>query len=343
MNSSSAVVYNDLFLKHDEHSHPEHAGRLIAIVDEIKKENLWNELIHINTRPASIDELCLCHSEEYVKRLKLFCENGGGYLDPDTYANKFSFDAASLAVGGLLELTQAVIDGKVKNGFALVRPPGHHALRNNAMGFCLFGNVSIAAKWALQQNGIHKAAVVDFDVHHGNGTQAMVEDDPDILFISTHQYPCYPGTGNIHETGKNNAEGTIINIPLQPSVGDSGFKLIYDEIVILSLSEYKPDIIFVSAGYDAHREDPLANLELSTEGFKWISDKLVNAASELCNSKIVFTLEGGYNLKALSEGVSNSIKSLMGYSAISKYFGQSQNNEPDISKIILELRKIHQL
>ncbi len=220
----TGIAYNPIFLKHDQPGHPENAKRLESILNELEKKDLLDKVSQLKSRSAETDEIKVCHTNEYIEYVKEFCENGGGYLDPDTYSNSYSFNAAVTAVGSSIDLTKAVIRGDLKNGFALLRPPGHHALSNRSMGFCLFGNIAIAAKVALTQPGIKKVAIVDFDVHHGNGTQALVGDDPNILFISTHQYPFYPGTGSIREIGNGKAEGTIINIPLQAGVGDNGFQ-----------------------------------------------------------------------------------------------------------------------
>jgi len=343
INSSTGIVFDPLFLKHDQPGHPENAKRLESIMAELKEKGMHDKVEFVNTRQAEIEEILLCHSEEYVKYVKTFCEKGGGYLDADTYANEYSYNAASTAVGSIIELTKAVVKGKFKNGFALVRPPGHHALPNRSMGFCLFGNIAIAARVALTQPGINKVAIVDFDVHHGNGTQALVGNDPNILFISTHQYPFYPGTGSSREIGEGDAEGTIVNIPLPAGAGDSAFKSVYEKIVIPSLDKFKPDIILVSAGYDAHWDDPLADLSVSLSGYNWISKKLIECADSVCNSKIIFTLEGGYNLKVLAGGVTNSICALMGEEAFEYPIGISHIEEPDISNLIRELKQIHGL
>ncbi|MEJ2104189.1 MAG: histone deacetylase, partial [Ignavibacteriaceae bacterium] len=261
--------------------------RLEAIMLKLKNNGLLEQLVDVKSRSATKDEITLCHTQKYFDYLREFTEQGGGYLDPDTYSNEYSFKAASIAVGTSIDLTKAVINAELKNGFALLRPPGHHALSNRSMGFCLFGNISIAAKVSLQHPEIKKIVIVDFDVHHGNGTQAIVGADPNILFISTHQYPFYPGTGSIREIGSGEAEGTIINIPLQTGVGDNSFKLIYEEIVLSALQRFKPDLVLVSAGYDAHRNDPLANLNLSLMGFNLISRVLIETAEEICSGKIV--------------------------------------------------------
>ena len=339
----TGIVYDKIFLEHDQQGHPENANRLKAIIDGLEGKKLFEKVELLNSRIADEEEISLCHSIDYIHQIKEFCEKGGGYFDPDTYSNTHSFKAAATAVGGSIELVKAVLENRLKNGFALLRPPGHHALSNRAMGFCLFGNIAIAAKFALRHPVVNKVAIVDFDVHHGNGTQALINDDPNILFISSHQYPFYPGTGSIHETGKSDAEGTIINIPLQVGAGDDGFKLFYEKIVIPSIERFNPDLILVSAGYDAHWEDPLANLNLSLAGYNWISKKLIETAKKICNDKIVFFLEGGYNLNVLSYGVANSISRLLGIDYFEDPIGKSTQAEPDVEKEINELLKIHNL
>jgi acetoin utilization deacetylase AcuC-like enzyme len=342
-NTTTGIVFDSVFLKHDQYGHPENSKRLESILNELEKTDLLDKVIQLKSRSAETDEIKICHVKEYIEYVREFCENGGGYLDPDTYANSYSFNAAVTAVGSSIDLTETVIRGDLKNGFALLRPPGHHALSNRSMGFCLFGNIAIAAKSSLTQPGINKVAIVDFDVHHGNGTQALVEDDPNILFISTHQYPFYPGTGSIREIGNGKAEGTIINIPLQAGVSDEGFKIIYEKIVIPALNRFQPDLILVSAGYDAHWDDPLANLNLSLAGFDWITSELIKSAEKLCEGRIVFFLEGGYNLEVLSYAVTNSIRRLLGIEDFEDPIGKSDHNEPDINNLISELKKIHSL
>jgi acetoin utilization deacetylase AcuC-like enzyme len=339
----TGINFDPIFLKHDQIGHPENSKRLESIISGLKEKSLLDKVNQLKSRLAKIDEITICHTKEYAEYVKEFCEKGGGYFDPDTYSNKNSFLAAATAVGSSIDLTKAVISGELKNGFALLRPPGHHALANRSMGFCLFGNIAIAAKIALLQPKIKKVAIVDFDVHHGNGTQALIGDDPNILFISTHQYPFYPGTGSIREISTGDAEGTIVNIPLQAGVGDDGFKLVYEKVVIPSLERFRPDLILVSAGYDAHRDDPLANLNLSLTGYDWISRELIKCAEEICSGKIVFFLEGGYNLEVLSNGIANTIRSLLEIESFDNPLGKSNYREPDIKKLINELIKIHNL
>ena len=339
----TGIVYDPIFLKHTQAGHPENADRLNAILNNLESNNLLSLLEKVPSRCATLEELNYCHTENYIERVKEICRKGSGYLDPDTYTTKFSFDAAATAAGSLIDLTNKVCCGSLKNGFAIVRPPGHHALAESGMGFCIFSNAAIAAKAALKNFKVKNVAIVDFDVHHGNGTEAMVKDDPNILYISTHQSPFYPGTGSRTEIGSDAAAGTVLNIPLEPGVGDDGFQKIYDELIIPKLVKFKPGLIIVSAGYDAHWKDPLANLSLSLAGYSWISKTLVNLSEKLCDGKIVFTLEGGYNLEVLSKGIANSVKALLNRDDFEDPFGKSPKGEPEISELLQEIKKIHNL
>lgn len=335
----TAYIYDPIFLKHDSYGHPECAARLNSIMTELKRQDLLKSLIQIPSRKASFDELKMVHTENHIKNVERTCQNNIGYLDLDTYCNSYSYDAALTAAGGIINLTNAVITNKVKNGFAIVRPPGHHAFGNRSMGFCIFNNIALAAKFALTNENIKRVAIVDFDVHHGNGTQDILINDPNVLFISSHQYPHYPGTGSINENGM----GNVVNIPFPYRVGDEGLKKAYTEVAFPLIRRFEPDLILVSAGYDAHWRDQLAGLNFSVEGFSWITKAVVKLANEICDGKIVFTLEGGYDLEAISNCVSNSIKALLGRDDLIDPIGISSRTEPDISDLIYRLKTIHGL
>jgi acetoin utilization deacetylase AcuC-like enzyme len=338
-NKLTGYVYDPLFLKHDFSGHPENAARLSFIMEELNRSGLIKELIQIPSRPATEEELLTCHTEEHVSNVVETSKRGGGHLDPDTYVNQYTADAAFLAAGSLIDLTYNVINGNIKNGFALLRPPGHHALQHNGMGFCIFGNVAIAAKAALQHEDIYKVAIVDIDVHNGNGTQDLVEDNADILFISTHQFPFYPGTGNITETG----QGNLLNIPLTGGMGDKALEKIYSKVITPALKRHSPDLIIVSAGYDAHWKDPLAGINLSLEGYFNISRTLVQYANNNCKGRIVFTLEGGYNYTVLAKGVSNSIKALLGRDDIEDPLGAPYFDETDVDNLLKQIKNVYDL
>ena len=342
-NVTSGYIYDPIFLKHTQPGHPESAQRLQAILAKLESSSLLASLQHIPSRAATLEELSYVHPVSYIQQIKEISQSGGGHLDPDTYTTPETYDAAATAVGSLIDLTLAVIDDQLKNGFALVRPPGHHALPNRAMGFCIFSNVAIAAKAAQLQRDLERVAIVDFDVHHGNGTQAIFEEEPSVLYISSHQYPYYPGTGSLKEIGQGKGKGTIVNFPLPGGVGDKGFQTLYTEVLIPVMRQFKPQLIIVSAGYDCHWNDPLADLGLSLTGIAWISQALVNLANELCAGKIVFALEGGYNLKVLRLGVANSIKALLDRDDFTDPLGESPRHEPDLKEYLAEIKRIHRL
>lgn len=340
---TTAYIYDPIFLKHTYPGHPEGAKRLEAITTMLATADFKADLHPLSSRAATDEELGYAHPTTYITHIKDFCQQGGGHLNPDTYTTPDSYQAACFATGSLIDLTLAVIKGAYNNGFALVRPPGHHATQTKAMGFCLFANVAIAAKAALKQGGLARVAVIDFDVHHGNGTQAILDDNPQAFFSSSHQYPYYPGTGRLNETGQGKAKGTKVNFPLMVGVGDEGFKKIYDQALIPLLHRFQPQLILVSAGYDAHWDDPLANLGLTLNGLAWISKTLVEVAQELCDGKIVFTLEGGYNLNVLSHGVANSFKALLGRNNFQDPLGQSPWPETSLNDYLSEVKRIHKL
>jgi acetoin utilization deacetylase AcuC-like enzyme len=340
---TTGYVYEEICLKHNLPGHPENRSRLEEIIVVLQRTGMLTRLTHIPARPATLEELMRVHKAGYVDQIKKMSERGGGHLDPDTYTNSDSYQAALMAAGGLIEATLAVIDGQVHNAFALVRPPGHHAMPGHGMGFCLFGNVAIAAQAARLDRGLSRVLVVDFDVHHGNGTQAMVEEDPAICFISTHQYPYYPGTGAASEIGRGPGEGTVVNMPLSPGAGDQVFQHLYQQVVIPIASRFAPDLILVSAGFDAHWDDPLAGLGLSLAGYAWITRTLVSLAEELCGGRIVFTLEGGYHLDVLSHGVLNTFHALLDDETVEDPLGPSGWSEPDADEYIASLRRLHGL
>jgi acetoin utilization deacetylase AcuC-like enzyme len=340
---TTAYGYDDLFLKHDYPGHPEGADRLKAVMQHLEERKLLEALQFLEPQTASVDEIARVHSLSYIEQVRRTSERGGGHLDPDTYTNSDSFAAAMLAAGALLQMTRAVVEGAVRNGFALIRPPGHHALRARGMGFCIFNNVAVAAREALRLPGIERILIYDFDVHHGNGTQAAFESDPQVLFISTHQYPHYPGTGATGETGTGEGAGTLVNIPLPPGVGDRGYAAAIGDVAWPIAQRYHPDLILVSAGFDAHWSDPLAMMALSLTGYAWIAQELRAMADEFCDGRIVFTLEGGYNLGVLAHGVENVFHALLGDGMVSDPLGPAPTEEGPVVNRIAELRRIHRL
>ena len=340
---ATGYVFDEIFTRHDFPGHPESANRLVAIMDYLAKNGLLSRLTPVPSRPATRLELMRCHHPRHIERVEEISRRGGGMLDADTYTNAFSYEAAVRAAGGLVDLTAAVLNGQLDNGFALVRPPGHHATPIRAMGFCLFSTVAIAARAARFDYGLERVAVIDFDVHHGNGTQDVLIEDPTVLFVSSHEYPYYPGTGAIDEVGQGEAKGSTVNIPVSMGVGDTGYKRLYGEVVFPSLRRFQPELILVSAGFDAHWDDPLANIGLSLSGYHWLCQSLLELAAELCQGRIVFTLEGGYNLEVLALGVSNAFRVLLGDAFAEDPLGPSPWREPDVSALLAKLKSIHEL
>jgi len=340
---TTGYVYDEICLKHNLFGHPENRVRLEQTMARLGSSGMLARLTRIPARPATRVELTRVHRPGYVDQVQEISARGGGDLDPDTYVNADSYPAALAAAGGLVEAAFAVIDGRVNNAFALVRPPGHHAMPGQGMGFCLFGNVAIAAQAARLDRGLERVLIVDFDVHHGNGTQAMFEEDPAVCFISTHQYPYYPGTGAAREIGRGAGQGSVVNIPLSPGAGDRVFQQAYQQIVIPVARRFAPDLILVSAGFDAHWDDPLAGLGLSLGGYAWIARTLVALAEELCGGRIVFTLEGGYHLDVLGYGVLNTFHALIGDASVEDPLGPSRWPEPEVADYIASLRRLHGL
>jgi len=250
-----------------------------------------------------------------------------------------------MAAGGVVAATGAVLNEEVRNAFALVRPPGHHALRGRGMGFCLFNNVAIAARYALADRNLERVLIMDFDVHHGNGTQDEFEADPAVMYISTHQYPYYPGTGHWNERGYGQGEGTIVNVPLHGGVGNEGFARIFQEVVEPVAWRFQPQLILVSAGYDAHWDDPLAHMQLSIGGYVSIAQSLKHLADDLCEGRIVFTLEGGYHLDALAYSILNTFAVLQedGDWKLVDPLGPSPHREQPVDLIIEQVRRAHGL
>ena len=274
-----------------------------------------SKLLELQPRPAPEELLTLVHTQEHVRRVKHVCELGGGVLDlGDTPVGPNSCEIAMLALGSALEACDAVMSGRVRRAMSVARPPGHHAEPDRAMGFCLFSNIAIAARYVQQRYAVSRVAIVDFDVHHGNGTQACLETDPTVLFVSLHQDPrtCYPGTGHEWETGTSAGRGYTMNLPLRPGSDDEDYLRAIDGRVVPKLDEFRPEVLLLSAGFDAHRDDPLAQMELSEEGFELITRRLVAVADQHCGGRVVSVLEGGYNLRALGRSVVCHLTAMQG-------------------------------
>ena len=340
---TTGYVYEPVYLEHTLPGHPENHKRLVVIMDSLKETGVLDRLQKVPASPISRERLERNHTASYIEQVRRVAEQGGGYLDPDTYVVPRSYEAALMAAGGLVNLTGAVLDGTVDNGFALVRPPGHHALAGRGMGFCLFNNVAIAAHYALAERGLERILIVDFDVHHGNGTQDAFYDSPAVLYFSTHQYPYYPGTGFWRDIGHGAGMGYTANVPLRSGVGDAGYGCIFDEVLAPLARRYRPQLILVSAGYDAHWADPLAGMLLSITGYAGLVRRLKALADELCAGKIVFTLEGGYHTQVLAYAVLDTFKVLLGDEDVEDPLGPSPREEVPIGDLLVEVKRVHNL
>lgn len=299
----TGIFIDDLFLKHNTGSyHPESPQRLIAIKERLEEKNLLNQFYFLPKRFATQKEIGLVHHSSYIEYVQKIAQKGGGYLDGDTPVSEASYEAATLAVGSGLEAIDLIRKGEIESAILLVRPPGHHSLKSRGMGFCLFNNIAIAARYGLQ-NGFKKIAIIDWDVHHGNGTQEEFYKEKEVLFISIHQFPFYPGTGAIDEIGEGEGEGYTLNIPMPRGSSDADYKKAFENKILPKLIEYEPEIILISAGFDAHKLDPLGGIELSTSMYEWMTEKILQIAKECCKGKILSFLEGGYSLEAIAESV----------------------------------------
>ena len=305
---TTLLVTHSACLEHETPpGHPECADRLRAVLGALETEE-FALLQRVEAPRATREQIARVHSISHIERVGA-CVPGEGFrrIDADTALSPGSGEAAFRAAGAVVHAVDEVMAGKARNGFCAVRPPGHHAEPETAMGFCLFNNIAIGALHAREAHGCERVAVVDFDVHHGNGTQAAFETDPNLLYASTHQWPLYPGTGRASEHGL----GNIYNRCLQPGAGADEFRAAITDAIIPTLERFRPDFIFISAGFDAHMADPLANMRLTDEDYGWVTAELVRAATRLCEGRVVSALEGGDDLKALAESARAHVKALM--------------------------------
>jgi acetoin utilization deacetylase AcuC-like enzyme len=310
--NQTAIVWSNRYRDHETGSHPESPERIGAIERALRAAGMFDDRLVIDPQPATLDAVQAVHAPALVDLIREAARQGGGWLDPDTIVSPASFDVALLAAGGACAAVDAVMEGKAPRAFALVRPPGHHAEPGEAMGFCLFNNIAIAARHALDRWGLDRVAIVDWDVHHGNGTQAAFWREPRVLFISLHQVPFYPGSGSSAEVGEGAGAGTTVNIPLRAGSDDAAYLSAFETTVIPALRDFQPQLILVSAGFDPHADDPLAMMRVQTDTFGAFATLLRTAADELCGGRLVLVLEGGYNLTALGESVVATIRGLDG-------------------------------
>jgi acetoin utilization deacetylase AcuC-like enzyme len=289
--------------------HPERPDRLRAI-NQVLAEKRFDPLVRVEAPEGSLDDVALCHSEHYITELRHVAPTSGMvYIDGDTSMSPGTWEAVMRGVGGAVAATDAVMESQHSNAFVAVRPPGHHAEKATPMGFCFFDNAAIAARHAQRKYGIARAAVIDFDVHHGNGTQDIFWADKSVMYCSTHQMPLFPGTG---ATGERGEHDTIVNAPLRPDDGSAKFRAAFDNVILPQLVKFAPELVIISAGFDAHRRDPLAQINLNADDFGWVTQKLMDLADSSAGGRIVSVLEGGYDLQGLQESVAAHVTALMG-------------------------------
>jgi acetoin utilization deacetylase AcuC-like enzyme len=339
------LIYDPVYLEHDTGTHVESSQRLIATIAYLEETQLKDKLTLLSPRAATTAELAAVHAPEYIQRVQSQSERGGGWLDPDTVTSPGSYNTALYAAGGAITALDAVMNRQVNSAFALVRPPGHHATCWQAMGFCLFNNTAVATKYALANFDIERILIVDFDVHHGNGTQDTFYADRHVLYFSTHEYPFYPGTGSIDETGARNGEGFTVNVPLLAGWGDDEYQTVFEDVLAPIAKRFEPQLIMVSAGYDAHWADNLASMQLSVSGFARLVEIIKTLAEMLCQGRMVFVLEGGYHLEALSTSVAATLNVLRGDRQISDPLGRQKTKAKRVNfdNFIRMVKDMHEL
>jgi acetoin utilization deacetylase AcuC-like enzyme len=297
-------VYDDVFLRHETPTgHAENSNRLVHLVEVLRASEIWDRLVRIKPRRATFEDVARVHSKEYIEKLKRF---GTGHLDFDTYMSKDSLEAALYAAGAMMEAVDRCKKGEIERAFCAVRPPGHHAEAHRAMGFCIFNNVAVGARYA-QTIGYGRIFIIDFDVHHGNGTQHIFEEDDSVFYFSTHQYPHYPGTGRSSERGRARGEGFTFNVLMDSGSDDGDYGPVYNQVLPRLVNDFAPDLLLVSAGYDIHVKDPLSGIRVTDEGIRSIVRGILSSTVK----PVIFSLEGGYNLAALARGVKITVEEML--------------------------------
>lgn len=310
---TTAIVHHPVFEKHDTGpGHPERAERYAVVMEALRGDaDLWSNVVEIEANEARRTDIQACHTPQHFKRVERVVNEGTGYLDADTTVSVHSLEAALRGAGAACRAIDAVVQGDAANAFVPVRPPGHHATPDRAMGFCLFNNVGVAARYAQQRHKeIERVAIIDWDVHHGNGTQGIFYDDPSVFYFSMHQYPWYPGTGTRDETGHGRGRGYTLNVPLRAMTPTTDQRRAFDAAVNDIAGMFRPDLILISAGFDAHAADPLGQLLLTDADFVHMTRVLKDWADDACAGRIVSCMEGGYNLGTLGETVRTHVKEL---------------------------------
>jgi acetoin utilization deacetylase AcuC-like enzyme len=352
---TTALIYDPIFLEHIAPAqHPERPQRIEMSIGTLEALG-WLEregLIQIAPRAASIDELAAVHEREYIRQVEAASKEAATagerqtfFFATDTYVSAKSYEAALKAAGAPLSALDAVMDGRANNAYCLVRPPGHHAVAESAMGFCIFNNVAVAARYAIDRYGLERVMIIDYDVHHGNGTQEMFYNDPRVLYFSLHQAPFYPGTGLSDELGEGPGRGTTINVPLPARTTFDVYEAVFRQVMAPAAERFDPQLILVSAGFDAHWDDPLGDMYLSTAAFARLNQIIIELAQYLCDGRLILVQEGGYSLDAMGACVATCINFLLGDDAAVDSLGPAPDPEYRVNKdvLIAELRRIHGL
>ena len=311
----TAFVYDPVFLKHETGAdHPESPKRLRAILDRLESTGMMSKLLRLIPAPAPVEAITRIHTADYVEHIAEMSRRGGHFYEgPDTAGSSATYQAAIMAAGAVICATDCVMRGDAVNAFCAVRPPGHHAELSEAMGFCFFNNIAIGARHLQAHHGIKRVAIIDWDVHHGNGTQHSFYADPSVLYFSIHQWPHYPGTGRQNEAGEQDGKGHTINVPVAAGSTDTDFINAFTHTLRPAIDRFRPDFILISAGFDAHTEDPLSNTMVTAEGFAEMTRAVSSMAAIHCKSRIVSVLEGGYSLGPLADSVEAHLKVLMNH------------------------------
>ncbi len=337
----TGIVRDTRYIEHRTGDfHPESHRRLEVIYEMLNDPDMTDKYIDVPVREATEEELLYIHSKDYIDLVAATASKPSSFLDADTQTSPGSYQAALLAAGGLCNAINMVNSGELDNAFALVRPPGHHAERNRGMGFCLFNNVAIGAIYAQKKLGLNRILITDWDLHHGNSTQHSFENDPSILYFSTHQYPFYPGSGSFNEVGRGNGEGFTVNVPLSTGYGDAEYIAIYQQILQPIALEFKPDLVLASVGFDIYEGDPLGGMSVTPDGFAGLTRTFMEIARSNCDGKLALTLEGGYNLQGLRDSVKAVLKELRGESAIKDRDWSSEENQRILTPVLDKVKSI---
>jgi acetoin utilization deacetylase AcuC-like enzyme len=339
----TGIVRDRRYYRHGTDYHPESPKRLEAIYNMLDVHDMVGKFVDIPSRYASHEELAAVHTPSYIQLIAGTAGQAYYSLDPDTETTADSYDTAKLAVGGVCNAIDAVVSGEVRNAFALIRPPGHHAHKDEAAGFCIFNNVAVGARYAIRKHNMNRILIVDWDLHHGDGTQSIFYDDPQVLYFSTHQYPYYPGSGAVSETGRGQGNGYTVNVPLSAGADDAVYLKIYKSILEPLAMAFKPDMIMLSAGFDIYFQDPLGGMKVTPQGFANLTRVLMDIAEQCCSDRLVAVLEGGYHVTGLAKSVKAVLLEMRGETRVTEAKIQQTLSEADHSRDALISRVIQQL